>query len=216
MVHLKKVLILSLIFYYSMSVLAWDRQSISYPPLAYKGGTQNWQIEQSEKGWLYVANNNGLLEFDGYSWTLHSMKGHRVRALNLVNDKVYVGGSSEFGYFQRGSKGLFSFNSLSTSISNNWKGDIWNIFHVDNKVYILDDYHVYVYENDNYISTIDSKYKIDCSALVNDSIYIGTPKGIGYLDKTSNQFVMYQSEKGEGVLSNSKIVELLPYKDESR
>ena len=212
MVHLKKILILALIFY-AVSALAWDRQSISYPPQVYKGGTQNWQIQQSEKGWLYVANNNGLLEFDGYSWTLHSMKGHRVRALNLVSDKVYVGGSSEFGYFKRGPKDLFSFHSLSTSINDNWKGDIWNIFHVDNKVHMLDDYHAYVFENDKHIYTVNSKYKIDCSALIDDKIYIGTPQGVGYLDKASNQFVMCQSENGERVLDNSKIVELLPYKD---
>lgn len=207
----KNVLIFIIILY-STSAYAWDRQNVSYDPLSYQGGTQNWQIKQSEKGWIYLANNNGLLEFDGYSWTLHSMKGRIVRALNFINDKIYVGGSSEFGYFEKDTKGLFSFISLSALINDSWKGDVWNILYLDHKVYILDDYHAYVFENEKYSHTIKSDYKIDCSALINNNICIGTPGGIAYLNKSSNQFESYKSNNGENILSNSKIVELLPYK----
>lgn len=211
MVYIKNVLILLLIFF-SIKTHAWDRQSVSYDPQSYQGGTQNWQIRQSEKGWLYVANNNGLLEFDGYTWTLHSMKGCRVRSLNFINDKIYVGGSCEFGYFKREAKGMFLYTSLSALICDNWKGDIWNIIYADNKIYMMDDYCIYVFENDKYLYTIKSENKIDCSALINDKICIGTPVGIAYLDKSSKSFKMYQYDNGKNILSNSKIVELLPYK----
>lgn len=205
-----RIILIIVILLCSISTRAWDRQTINYDPLSYQGGTQNWQIRQSDNGWLYVANNNGLLEFNGYSWTLHSMNGRKVRSLSFVNDKIYVGGSNEFGYFK---KEQFAFTSLSALIGNNWKGDIWNIFYADGKVYMLDDYHAYVFEDDKFIYAIKSEYKIDCSALIKGTICIGTPGGVAYLDKSSNQFKMKKSSDGNTILSNSKIVKLLPYKD---
>ena len=35
----------------------------------YKGGIQSWSFDQDSSGILYVANNYGLLEFDGVKWT---------------------------------------------------------------------------------------------------------------------------------------------------
>ncbi len=31
----------------------------------YNGATQNWDITQSKSGFMYFANNNGVLEYDG-------------------------------------------------------------------------------------------------------------------------------------------------------
>ena len=34
----------------------------------YKGGLQNFEMMQDRRGILYVANNYGLLEYDGTQW----------------------------------------------------------------------------------------------------------------------------------------------------
>ena len=36
----------------------------------YQAGTQNWDIQQHPNGFMFFANNNGLLQFDGVNWTI--------------------------------------------------------------------------------------------------------------------------------------------------
>ena len=41
---------------------------INYTKQSYNGGLQNWDIKQDKNGIIYVANNEGLLSFDGTHW----------------------------------------------------------------------------------------------------------------------------------------------------
>ena len=46
----------------------WQRAVVNYSRQQYRSGNQNWQVSQSWQGWMYFANNKGLLEFDGSNW----------------------------------------------------------------------------------------------------------------------------------------------------
>ena len=48
----------------------WQRAVVNYDRHAYGAANQNWGLQQSDNGWIYAANNRGLLEFDGSGWTL--------------------------------------------------------------------------------------------------------------------------------------------------
>lgn len=37
----------------------------------YGGENQNWSISQSDNKYIYVANNKGLLEYNGEDWQLY-------------------------------------------------------------------------------------------------------------------------------------------------
>lgn len=66
----------------------------------YKSGNQNWMISQHNNGWMYFANNKGLLEFDGVNWETYSIHNAKARAVTVAPDgKIYVGGIDQFGYF---------------------------------------------------------------------------------------------------------------------
>ena len=55
----------------SFLLVAQERPTIEiYRPLDYGGETQNWSISQSKNKYIYVANNKGLLEFNGAEWRL--------------------------------------------------------------------------------------------------------------------------------------------------
>jgi hypothetical protein len=41
----------------------------NYSALTYRAGIQNFDIVQDDLGRVYVANNLGLLEFDGNDWS---------------------------------------------------------------------------------------------------------------------------------------------------
>ena len=53
----------------------------------YKASTQNWDITQNTLGFVYFANNDGLLEFDGQHWKVYSVPNKSiVRSIRAIGD----------------------------------------------------------------------------------------------------------------------------------
>ena len=104
---------------------------INYSKQLYSAGLQNWDIKQDKNGIIYVANNEGLLSFDGRSWNLYSLPNKTiVRSVDIGPDnKIYVGGQDELGYFAPGTDGRLQYNSLTQFIPAKDKifGDVWDI-----------------------------------------------------------------------------------------
>lgn len=44
---------------------SWSPIIRHFTPKDYGAGTQNWDLAEQVNGWMYVANNYGLLEMDG-------------------------------------------------------------------------------------------------------------------------------------------------------
>ncbi len=73
----------------------------NFSPQEYGAHSQNWDIEQDKQGLIYVANNDGVLQYDGVSWRLLTFgETGFARSIALSDDgKIYVGGKGEIGYF---------------------------------------------------------------------------------------------------------------------
>ena len=83
----------------------------------YKGGNQNWGITQSDKGYLYVANNEGLLEYNGEDWnTYASPNGTILRCVLADNGNIYTGSYMDFGYWTRDVTGALEYHSIGESV----------------------------------------------------------------------------------------------------
>lgn len=97
----------------------------------FKAGTQIWDITQDKNGLVWFANNNGLLEFDGTHWRLYPLdNGTIVRsALASDNDRIYVGGQGDFGYFEPGPSGQLQYHSLKAKLpaADQNFSDVWDI-----------------------------------------------------------------------------------------
>jgi serine phosphatase RsbU (regulator of sigma subunit) len=79
----------------------------------YLGHFQNWAIAQDSRGFIYVANNDGVLEYDGNSWNLIPINGAVTRCLDVDNQgRIWVGAQDEFGYLAPDSLGNLKFSSL--------------------------------------------------------------------------------------------------------
>lgn len=115
----------------------------------YKGGTQNWNIDQDKDDNLYFANNEGLFQYDGTVWTKYTLPNKSViRSVKTDSSgKIYVGGYNEFGYFKPNKNGKLVYFSLSrflkkkqvNSIDIIWKIHLYNneiIFQSFEKAYI--------------------------------------------------------------------------------
>lgn len=107
-----------LLVWFSISLNAeWQRPITNYTRHTYKGGNQNWMLQQHENGWLYAANNNGLLEFDGLSWNLYPIRNAKARAMKIGMDgRIYIGGIGRFGYFTPNRLGGLDYTCLSDSL----------------------------------------------------------------------------------------------------
>lgn len=112
---------------------------VNYYKESYNAGLQNWDIRQDKNGIIYFANNEGLLSFDGKYWNIYPLPNRTiVRSVEIGPDnRIYVGGQDELGYFSPASNGQLTYHSLTEKIpaSNRSFGDVWDIVSVNQSVF---------------------------------------------------------------------------------
>ena len=111
-----------------------------FDPLDYNGGLQNWHFDQDNNGILFVANDQGVLEFDGDQWIMHKLPmATRTRSIFVDSDnKIYVGSDNQIGYFKNSEQGL-QFLSFKKDLQdkNLTTNAILKILKVKGNVYFL-------------------------------------------------------------------------------
>ena len=148
----------------------------NYTRSDYKGGTQNWAIDQDKNGNLYFANNNGLFQFDGTTWRSYKMSNaDAIRCVKIdPSGKIYVGGYNEFGYFEPNEKGRLIYHSLThlvTKAKIKTIDFIWKI-HLFNKGVVFQAFSKAFYLKNNTIQTIKAPKRFQFSFLVNGRLYL--------------------------------------------
>ncbi len=146
----------------------------TYTPESYKAGIQNWDITQDANGLLYVANNLGLLEFDGSTWNRFPIRGTKVRSIFIGPDrKIYVGSQADFGYLLPDAQGNLQYTSLADQLPPNLRDfdETWKIYGMDDKVYFCTFENIYIYDGKN-IQHASSPHKLEISFLVNNRLYV--------------------------------------------
>lgn len=116
----------------------------------YKAGTQNWKICQGHSGRIYIANNEGVLAYDGVSWQLFPLPNNTIVRFIALDKKgrLYAGGQDEFGYFQPDEKGNFVYTSLINLIAVKHRqfADIWDIAVTDTDVFFRSSSKIFQYK----------------------------------------------------------------------
>lgn len=182
----------------------------NYTRYTYKAGAQNWDFQQHDNGWIYVANNKGLLEFDGVEWNSYSIHNAKTRAVKVGRDgRIYIGGMEQFGYFTPNRLGGLEYTCLSDSLPSDVNvGIIWNILLGGDRVYFQSDRRFFYMENGT-VGKIDYSSDIYASLVVEDRLYIVSDEGLSMLDGTKFRRVSGSWEAGVAV----KIGGLLSYGD---
>jgi len=139
----------------------------NFSPDVYQAGNQNWMTSQGPNQHMYIANNSGLLEFNGATWTLHnSPNGTIIRSVRVVDDLIYTGCYMEFGYWKRDAFGILSYNSLIDKLNVPLIKDehFWNILEFDDWVLFQSLDRIYLYNTKaeifNIISSKSTSAKI--------------------------------------------------------
>ncbi|HEX6180528.1 MAG TPA: two-component regulator propeller domain-containing protein, partial [Chitinophagaceae bacterium] len=129
---------------------------VNYQKLAYNAGSQNWGIAQDKNGILYFANNQGLLTFDGTFWRKYPLPNKTIVRSVAVdkNNRIYIGGQSEFGYFYPSGNGELTYVSLMPLLKGREKDftDVWNICVYNNRVFFRAYRKVFEYDQEKIIA----------------------------------------------------------------
>jgi ligand-binding sensor domain-containing protein/DNA-binding CsgD family transcriptional regulator len=185
----------------------------NYTPDEYKGGIQNWQITQDERGVIYVANNFGLLQYDGNDWKSYPIQGiSKLRCIAYKSSgRIYTGSQGDFGYFEPDSLGSLIYRSLKSSIPIPYQniGETWKTYVLNDNVYFCTFDHIYIYNTiSGFIEVVSNNSILDISYTCNNKVYTYVPnKGLSLLDGSTlidQPYTKYFSEKVvSGVISHN-------------
>lgn len=210
-----KHIFLLLVFSCFIKVLAQERPPINvYTPEMYGGGAQNWSISQSKDRTIYVANNRGLLEYNGSKWTLYeSPNGTIVRSVKVIDSLIYTANYQDFGYWKRDNFGVLNYTSLSKQLNISFLEDeeFWNIKALDNWILFQSSNRIHIYNKQS------KSHSIIKSKTVFSRLY--KVNGNFYFQNHNNG--LYKIENGKDVLISDDdivkynfIVGMFRYNDE--
>ncbi len=115
------------------------KYSRNYSFKEYDHQPQNWGVIQANSGIIYVANNGGVLEFDGVSWRVIKVPGYdHVRSIAVdETGTIYIGGMGKIGYLAPGRKGRLNYVSLLDRLDDDQKefSTVWKTFAIGQHVY---------------------------------------------------------------------------------
>lgn len=122
----------------------------NYTKQEYQAASQNWSVTQDANGYLYFANNIGLLEFDGITWTLYpAPDGAIIRTVAVdKTNRVFTAGYRELGFWERNSLGRLEYHSLKKEVEANFttNEEFWNVITAGDRVYFQSFSKVYIYD----------------------------------------------------------------------
>ena len=185
---------------------------VKYSKDVYGAGIQNWMISQDNHRFMYFANNEGLLEFNGSKWILNPSPNETIiRSVKCINDKIYTGSFMEFGYWQRAINGQLSYTSLSNSIKDKINDDeqFWGIFPFDNWILFQSLEKIYAYNTKTKSFTvIDPKSTINKVFKTTNGIYFQTTKGLYEIDQGKSKLFLSNE-----IINQNKLINIFDTND---
>jgi AraC family chitin signaling transcriptional activator len=72
---------------------------VKYAPNHYGAGNQNWMVSQDQNHYVFFANNEVLLEYNGSNWKLYPSPNETIiRSVKVIDKRIYTGSYMEVGY----------------------------------------------------------------------------------------------------------------------
>ena len=146
-----------------------------FTPQDYGAEDQNWSISQAENNFIYIANNKGLLEYNGATWQLYDSPNDGIlRSVKVIGERVYTGGYMDFGYWVKNKHQELVYKSLAESQSFSIKEDedFWEIIETEGYVLFKSFERIYIYDTSTEsFEIVDSDLRINKIFEINESIY---------------------------------------------
>ncbi|RDY59317.1 Two component regulator three Y domain-containing protein [Flagellimonas nanhaiensis] len=118
--------------------------------LEYQGGSKNWDLAVNQKGELFVANNKGLLHYNGEKWSLNRLPNKTIiRSVAVKGDSIFTGSYEEFGLWKKNELGELKYTSLTHLIQGHefTSEEFWEILPIGDAVYFRSFSAIYMFKN---------------------------------------------------------------------
>lgn len=184
-----------ILFLFSLSIYTQSFPPIqSYTPQEYSAANQNWKISETSKNEILFANSEALLLFNGTSWNNYSSpNGSIVRSVKNIDDKIYIGSHSDFGFFQKSNNGVLIYTSLVEKLNLIIEEDeeFWNILLLDNWIIFQSISRlIFIDKNNNDVKYLKLKGIINNSFSIDKQIYIALNTGLFKLVNGQSELVI--------------------------
>jgi ligand-binding sensor domain-containing protein/DNA-binding CsgD family transcriptional regulator len=184
----------------------------NYPKTVYEAGTQNWGIAQDKNGFIYFANNDGVLRFDGIHWDLIEIyRSAPVRSVAVDREnRVFVGLNNDFGLLQQNETGPPFFQSLRHLLPDPdiQFDDIWKIHELPQGI-VFQSFDYLFLLSSNKIEVIKPETRFLFSFNVNGRLFLHEPE-VGLFEYING---MINKVPWAGDLKNTEIWSILEIKD---
>ncbi len=164
----------------------------NYTLSEFGAGNKNWDVSLADSGKLYVANDKGLVEFDGIKWNFYQLPNKTIiRSVLAHNDVVYTGSYEEFGYWKKNGKGLLEYTSLGNFKDEAFALDeeFWQIFQNDDAILFRSFSNLYIYKNGEIDRVKPESTIISCN-VIDGKVYVATTRN-GVFTLNENKLVPF-------------------------
>lgn len=173
----------------------------------YNAASQNWDITQSENDFLYFANNEGVLEYDGAVWKIHkNMGSYVVRSVKSIGDRIYAGTFGEIGYFSYENNLGLKYTSLTFTEEIKSYGDYWTIHEWNDKIVFHSQQALCFFTGDSLLEIISAPSRFTGSFLVNGMLLVNDEKE-GLMEVRGKHVYPLA---GGGILKDKLITTIMP------
>jgi diguanylate cyclase (GGDEF)-like protein len=137
-----------LLFLLCLPMLAWAQEALRGMPLLrrfspedYNATPSHWSLATDKEGRLFVGNSEGVLRYDGETWSLIELPGRQLGrdVVKGEDEQIYVGSYDTFGWLQTSPDGEMVYQELMTAAGLKGKdrnvGDVWQIVTTPEGVY---------------------------------------------------------------------------------
>ena len=185
-----------------------------YTPKIYNADNQNWSIDQGKDGHIYVANNKGLLTYNGESWQLYNSPNESILRSVFVDDtRIYTGCFRDFGFWQEDDKGVLEYTSLTKKLDVKVDEDeqFWKILKVDKNILFQSLHNIYsVDTSTDEVTKISPEHGIYKVFKIDNRLFLSQPKH-GIYQLQSGKIKLINDAR---VFKNNSIVNLYKINDE--
>lgn len=200
--------LLGIVFIIQISLYSQEVPPIrAYFPMDYNAENQNWSITQDPNKNIYIANNKGVLTFNGDDWKLYETPNESImRSVFYLDGKLFSGFYNDFGYWEKDDFGNLNFTSLKDRFQIQMLEDeqIWEIYELDGWLLFKSLQRIYLINlKEEKTKVIEGKNNITKLSKVNDGFYF-----------QDYSYGVYKIQNGEPVLlsddnflKNNKIVQ---------
>lgn len=172
--HKVKLLVYFILLFMSFTLTGQNGQYLirNFSPEDYRAGIQNNSFAQNRSLSIFVANNLGILEFDGTEWKVHRVNsGKKERSLLFddTSNRLFFGSQGDFGYFEND----WEYRSLTELLPKQLRDfdEVWDVFYLDGQVYFCTFQGIFQFDGDS-LTPITLPSGLRKSFLVNNQLFV--------------------------------------------